>query len=340
MKFSRQEISKKPAASLVWAGNTLVDWVGGGAVFHLDGRREDPRVRWAFSFDAVRATADGRFAVIYQRLGTKALLLREGKLLRELNRSFYHADVYEYPICIWKALDGRTLIAHCPEDYNRIDIDDADSGTRLTGGVRKPADFFHSRLMVNADGTRLLSAGWVWHPWSSVVYYDVGEALRDPAHLDDLGNCAPGSRNVGLAEEDSACWQTTERVLLGGSPEEDIRDDEDTEEMPGPRLHARGIAVYDLTSQTYITSATLGEAPGTLMPIGETHAICFYGHPKLVSLDSGQIVMRWEDINTGKQTSSILSNSHIPPIAIDVEHHRFAVSGPNGINVVQIDLSE
>lgn len=154
-----------------------------------------------------------------------------------------------------------------------------------------------------------------------------------------MSRCA-GSRNVGLAEESSACWQTTERVLLGGSPDEDMREDEDTEEMPEPRLHAGGIVVYDVVSQNYVRSAILGQAPGTMMPIGENHAICFYGHPKLVSLDSGQIIMRWDDIDSGGQTSSILPDGELPPVAIDVEHHRFAVGGPNGINVVQIDLSE
>jgi len=167
-------------------------------VFYLDGRCEDPRIRWAFPFDAVKATADGRFAVIYQRLGTKALLLHEGKFLRELNRSFYHADVYEYPICIWQALDGRTLIAHCPQRYCRIDIEEAETGTCLTEGVREPRDFFHSRLMVNATRTRLLSAGWVWHPCDGVIYYDLAEALRDPTHLDEVRNSAPGSRYVGF----------------------------------------------------------------------------------------------------------------------------------------------
>jgi len=144
MKFSRREISQVKVASLNWCGDTLVDWVRGGIVFHLDGRCEDPQVKWAFPFDASCATPDGRFAVVYERRGTQALLLRDGKPLQQLNRSSYQANVYEYPVCIWTALDGRTLIAHCPEEYCRIDIDDAETGARLTDGVRKPRDFFHS----------------------------------------------------------------------------------------------------------------------------------------------------------------------------------------------------
>src|SRR5512142_2915226 len=103
MKFSRTVIPATNVVSLTWCGDSLVDWVCGGTVFYLDGTRKEANVRWAFPFDAACATKDGHFAVIYQRLGTKALLLRDGKFLRELNRSFYHAHVYEYPVCIWQS---------------------------------------------------------------------------------------------------------------------------------------------------------------------------------------------------------------------------------------------
>jgi hypothetical protein len=341
MKLSQSVIPATGVASLAWCGEKLVDWIGGSRVFHLDGKCEDARVIWAFSFDAVRSTSDGRYAILYQRLGTKALLLRDGQYLRELNRSFYHAHVYEYPVCIWQATDGRTLIAHCPERYCRIDIEDAETGACLTEGIRNPQDFFHSRLMVNSTGTRLLSAGWLWHPCDAVAYYDMAEALRNPTHLDGFPNAAPGSRYVGLAEENSACWQTTERVLLSGSAEEDDHQEEEIAEIGEPRLHARGLAVYDVGSRTYVKSAVLAEIAGTTMPIGESHLISFYRYPKLISLDSGEVVAKWEHLDTGNQTSSIIGrDTRIPPLAIDVEHRRFAVHGPDGIHVVQVNMND
>jgi hypothetical protein len=132
--------------------------------------------------DAACATPDGRFAAVYERVGTKALLLRDGGILRELNRSYYQAKAYEYPICIWWNGDHRPLIAHCPEEYCRIDIEDAESGACL-----------------NTARTRLLSAGWVWHPLDSVMYFDIVEALHNSKHLDRADNTAPGSFHVGLA---------------------------------------------------------------------------------------------------------------------------------------------
>jgi len=254
MKFSRITIPATNVVSLTWYGDTLVDWVRGGARFHLhDGTCEESRVSWAFPFDMACATKDGRFAVIYQRLGTKALLLRDGKLLRELNRSYYHAHVYEYPVCLWRASDGRTLLAHCPEDYCRIEIDDAESGIRLTEGLRKPDDFFHSRLLVNSSGTHLLSAGWAWQPWDGVAFYDVAEALHDPTHLDKLAHRAPGSLNAAFAEESSACWQTTARVLLGASSQPEDHDHTNSMKIGEPCLHPRGVAVT--TSSRALASA-------------------------------------------------------------------------------------
>ena len=74
------------------------------------------------------------------------------------------------------------------------------------------------------------------------------------------------------------------------------------------------------------------------MPVGESHAVCFYRHPRLASFESGEVVAGWDNLDTGNQVSSISANARIPPLAIDVEHQRFAVFGLKGITVIQIDL--
>ena len=58
---------------------------------------------------------------------------------------------------------------------------------------------------------------------------------------------------------------------------------------------------------------------------------------ELVSLEDGQIVMRWEDVASGEQVSSISRKDQLPALAIDVEHRRFAVAGADEITVVRID---
>ncbi|MET0791687.1 MAG: hypothetical protein ABW061_09225, partial [Polyangiaceae bacterium] len=158
--------------SLAWDGDVLVDWVAGGTRYHLDGTIIRAGISWAYEFDAATALSNSPWAVIYERLGTKALLLKHGTLVRELNRSFYHAQVYAYPVSLLLAPGGRVVVAHCPDEYNRIEIEDANTGERLTASSkRKPEDFFHSRLQPSPDGKWLLSAGWVWHPFDALCWF-------------------------------------------------------------------------------------------------------------------------------------------------------------------------
>ena len=199
--------------SLIWAGDRLTDYVAGGVRYELTGTMVRASVRYAYDFDCALNAPDTPFAVIYERLGTKALLLKNGTIIRELNRSFYHANVYEYPICLFKYRD-RVLLVHCPESYNRLEIDDAETGERLTTRTTESADFFHSRISANPSGTRLLSAGWVWHPWDSVIYFDVERALHEPQHLDAVDWRAPTSGYVGLTEESFATWQDDRRTIV------------------------------------------------------------------------------------------------------------------------------
>ncbi len=167
--FSTRElrISATGVQSLVWNGDELIDWAGGGTRFSLDGETVSNPVSYGDTFDAAAMSPSGEFAVTYTRLGTKGLVLHRGKIIREINRSYYHADVYEYPIALARLKNGREVLIHCPEEYCRLEIDDVQSGERLTDRrSRKPADFFQSRLAVSADGRTLASAGWSGIPWT------------------------------------------------------------------------------------------------------------------------------------------------------------------------------
>ena len=330
--------------SLTWFGDTLVDWAAGGARYGLDGTYDPPSVIFAqndHAYDAAVATSDGATAVIYQRGGTKALVIQHGEVIKELKRDCYHADAYEYPVCIWTNLEGQTLLAHCPDNYSKIEIDNLDSGTRLTKTAheRRPADFFHSRLQVNPAGTRLLSAGWVWHPWDAVLYFDLPLALEDPRHLDQIEGSTPHSRHVGLAEESSACWQNNDRLLIAGSEEEE--DPEEANEYPDVvRLHPKGIVVYDILQSTCLTSVTLSEPAGTMMPVGPDHVLALFRHPRLISLKDGAVVAEWPKISSGNQRSSICwpLKNRVPPIALDPLHRRVAIGqGDSKIHVLAFE---
>lgn len=320
-------IPAERVGSLMWQRGELVDLAAGSVRYAMDGSRSERRVNFAFPFDA--ALTAGAFSVLYTRFGTKALLLKDGRGVRELNRSFYFAHLYEYPVCLVEH-DGRTLLIHCPDQYNRLEIEDAETGERLTARTSPAADFFHSRLAVNRDGTRLLSAGWFWHPWDEVVFFDLADALRDPSILDSLEWCVPGSEDVDkAAERASACWLTETKVAIAGKDEP-----EEPAVEPG-HLRPRGVIVYDTTARTILSSVVLDEAAGTIMPIGETHIVAFHRHPRLIRLADGVVEQAWPHLSSGMQTNSfLLGDAPPPPMAFDPEHRRFAIAQPDGIHVV------
>jgi hypothetical protein len=113
-------------SSLCWHGDELVDWVGGVARYRLDGTVVERHINWAYRFDRAGAATDGQYVVISEALGTKGLLLKGDRLLREINRSYYCANAYEYPVALSTLADGRAVIAHCPEEYCKIELEEVE----------------------------------------------------------------------------------------------------------------------------------------------------------------------------------------------------------------------
>lgn len=305
----------------------LVDWVDGGRRFQLDGQISDSRVRYAFPFDAAIALPGSEFAVLYARAGTKGLILRDGAVVREINRSFYCANAYEYPVAVSRLKSGRAVLMHCPDEYCRLEIEDLASGERLTASnARQPADFFHSRLATSPDGRYLISAGWVWHPFDSVKVFDVEAAIAMPSHLDGEG-LAGGHL---WADESSAAFLSRHRmgVALRGWEEEEDGPQEAT------RLH-----VIDLHQPDQSALVETSSRLGALMPVGSRHVLALYGHPRLIDIESGKELQSWPHLKTGSRTSSILAGGvDEPPMALDAKGGRIAIADAEGVSVLQFRL--
>jgi hypothetical protein len=329
--------------SLCWRGDELVDWVDGGRTFSLDGTAQAGNVHYAYRFDAAIASPNGRFAVIYERLGTKGLLLREGKILRELDRSFYYAEAYEYPITLFQEPGGQVLLAHCPREYNRIELEEAETGQALTASAeRKPCDFFHSRLAASPNGKRLLSAGWVWQPWGAVTCFDIARGLADPHHF-DRGENASTSRKQIFAEEDAACWLSDDIIAVSATDEPEGVDEDSDDKEAEPRFLPRGIGIYDLASGTCRRAFQLAEEAGTILAIGPGHVLSLYRHPKLIDLMTGEVLHVWTELHSGLQGSSIIwglkGEAKPPPMAFDSVGKRFAIANDDTITVIVFDAA-
>ena len=314
--------------SLCWAGDVLIDWVGGGKTLHLDGMTKGACVIYSYRFDAAVSSPCGDYVVIYEKLGTKGLVLFRGKVLREINRSFYHAHVYEYPVAIIQTRAGRILLAHCPEDYCRLDLEDIETGQRLTNSEeRAPSDYFHSRLRASPDGKWLISAGWFWHPWESLQLFNLEAVLKEPSLLDHSAPLPDIDGELAAAE-----FLPNNHIVVATS-DDTMNDDETKAYSIGPN----SIAVFNPISCEIISCVTASEPVGSLMPIDMDIAIGFYGHPKLYSLKTGEVLKRWDNIHSGNQMGSIIGkNAAVPSIACDAENRRFAIAGTTAVEVVTL----
>lgn len=334
--YTQQIYTGHKALSLVWEGDDLVDWASGGVRWHPDGTMSPGRVDYAFRFNMAATEPKGEYVVLYSRVGTKGLLLRRGEIVRELNRSCYHAEAFEYPVALVRRED-RVLLVHCPSRYHHLEIEDAATGEWLTSRPAQAGPFFHSRLAVSPGGRGLLSAGWVWQPWSAVVCYDLDEALRSPAVLDSLENSAPTTRNVSLAEEDSACWLNDDEVLLAGGDEEDSKDPEVAARGEN-RLKPHGLAVFHVREKT-IRSLCVPEPRGrigTMMPVGATHVMAFYQYPRLIRLSDGALEFSLPELRSGTQASSIVGGKELPALALDPVRKRFALAQGEKVHVITV----
>lgn len=319
-----------PAAgvrSLRWDGETLVDDADGGARFDLDGTAHGRRIAEYFRFDRALVSPTGRFTVLLERYGTKAVLFEGGRVLRELDRSYYLANVYEYPLTFLLLPDGTEAIAHCPREYCRIDIEVAATGQRLTDRAdRKPIDLFHSRLAMSPGGKWLASAGWFWHPSDIANVWSIDEALADPRVLDHVG--IP----LGIDREVESLLLLDDARLLLACGARDAHEEPPTSslrllELPG----ARSLADVARPMPT-----------GTLVPFDSEHVLALYEHPRLVRLADGVVVREWPHLPTGRQRSSIgceMDNGTleaIPPFAKHPHAPMFAVAAADRITVVRL----
>ena len=275
--------------SLAWQGDELVSEVGGGRRWGHDRVEHTTQFTWGFPFDAATASASGRYSAVYQERGTKGVLLDGGRVLREVNRSYYSALTNDYPLALGSLADGREVIVHCPEEYNVLRIEDTASGERLTPGRRQPEDFFHSRLSLSPDGRHLLSVGWFWQPFGTVLVYDTVLALADASILD--GDSLLPTMAVMGGEVSAGCWLDGDRLLLATGSEE-WYDDE------ALALPPRHLGVWSMSEGHWLHRAPVPEAdPGVLLlPRGGDQVVTLHGHPRLLDTATGRIVAEWPEV--------------------------------------------
>ena len=105
--------------------------------------------------------------------------------------------------------------------------------------------------------------------------------------------------NVGT-EISTASFISDHKVLIGSSEEEEM-DDELLANLP-----QKHIAVWDVELDEISKPVKIGDDIGNLIAINEKHAWDLVGYPKIIDIETGQIVDKDETISSGMQKSSIV----------------------------------
>ncbi|MGW7541504.1 hypothetical protein ACWGKQ_10340 [Streptomyces sp. NPDC054770] len=320
---------KAAPESLVWQGDELVSVVGGGRRWDRDGVERRAPFAWSFPFDAGTVSASGTYSAVYQERGTKGVLLEGERVVRELNRSYYRAPSYDYPLALGRLGDGREVVVHCPDEYNVLQIEDAATGERLTAGGREPQDVFHSRLGLSPDGRYLLSVGWFWHPFGTALVYDTVLALTDPGTLDGDGVLPPETAANG--EVTAGCWLDADRLVLATGTE-----DWNDEQMAA--LPPRHLGVWSISESRWLHRSPVADAdPGVLLLPRGDQVISFLGHPRLLDPITGLIVAEWPEVPVPAK-SACFGNRRVPtPVAaLHPDGTRLAVATAESIALITL----
>ena len=323
----RRTLATDNPRTIAWAGDEVVDWVS--LKNYGPGSSEIQQTQRGFGFPFNRAitSPDGQYAFVYQVLGTKGILLKNGEQLREINRSYYHAETYEYPAA-FATVDGVTYLVHCPVEYAQLDFENVETGALVTNiAGRQPSDVFHSRLEISPEGGYLMSKGWCWHPWDVVEVFDIRACLTNPLLL-DKSDLRPDT----YTELSTAGFISETTILLGASAEEAMDDEELLPVPPGY------IARWDFIANTYADAVKVSGAFGNLFPIDAHRAWDLYKYPKIIDLDTGEVLDKLEALDTGLQHSAIIHYLDVvPAIAFNRRTGQVAVKVGTQLELLSVE---
>lgn len=326
LSVQKQTLKAEYLQTIDWFNDDIVDWNSAGTCYSIDGtKKQIQKYHFGFNCDASITSQCGTYAFIYKKLGTKGLLLKNGEILREINRSYYQSDCYEYPAAFITYLE-KTYLVHCPNSYCQLDFEDVETGEIMTDKVeRNPQDIFHSRLEVSPDNRFVLSKGWIWHPIDVIELYEIEKCFSDPTVLDSESSIS----NLSV-EICSANFIDQDKILLCTSAEEPL-DEENN------RMSPNHLAIWNFKTDEIEKTVKPDFGTRNVFAINEDLCWDLYQYPKIIDLNNGKIVAEFSEINSGVQCSSIISGvKNLPQIAFHRSSKQIAIAMENSIEVLSV----
>lgn len=182
-------------------------------------------------------------------------------------------------------------------------------------------------MSVSPDGKHLLVRSWVWHPVESFGVFSIEDCFKNPLLLDD----SPFYYSFGM-EINSASFIDDEHTLVASSDEEPF-DEENPTGLP-----PKHIAVWNFKTNELSTPIKAPKDTGNFFAINHQLAWDMYKYPKLINIETGQIIDSIEDVNSGLQNSCIYTSiDKCPQIKLNKSSGKIAVLATEGrINVLSM----
>lgn len=144
-----------------------------------------------------------------------------------------------------------------------------------------------------------MSKGWVWHPADVIEVFDIASCIENPL-LWDQCRLSP---DVG-SELCSASFIDNENILIASSDE---TFNEELEEYLPPKH----VAVWNILTNKITNAVKVKGEFGNLYAIDSNYAWDTYKCPKIIYLKTGDVEIDFRDIDSGEQSSSIMSDSDL-----------------------------
>ena len=181
---------------------------------------------------ALTTSADGRWLAVVDDRGSEGVVVdaANGAITMRLHRGDYHAEETHYPAAFFE-LDGEHYLVHAT-DWNRLDVSKPATGQRVTErtspaierGKPSPAhylDYFHGRLTVSPDNTRIAEYGWVWHPQGSVRSWSLQRWLRANVWESEDGESVRKLAWSDYFWDGPLCWIGNHTLAIWGFGQDD-----------------------------------------------------------------------------------------------------------------------
>ena len=272
------------------------DWATAGPVATAPLVDEPDRTPWTGHTlrRRLHMAPSGRFAAMandYGRFGV-VVDVESNAVTMRLDGGEYYPETVPFSLAL-AALGEHEVVVH-RTSWNRLDVSDPASGELLTDRPsptwspgRRPEhglDYFHGRLYLSPDGTRLLDDGWVWHPVGIPEAWDLGRWLSENVWESEDGPSKVSLGGRAYYWDHGMCWIDSQRVALEGIGSDDI------EIIAGARI-------FDVTEESASRRAKeLLEFPG---PTGQF----FSDGTRLFSADPAGLSI-WK-LATGARTGRI-----------------------------------